>query len=104
MSTPGQCYQWIIEGDISSYFDSIPHRKLIKSVKKRVKDDQMLSLLWAFLKSGIMEEGEIRNSMTGTPQGGVVTPRTQRKTFVKRNHMFNREFLVHAIHLDLFDE
>jgi len=74
MGTPGQCYQWIIEGDISSYFDSIPHRKLIKSVKKRVKDDQMLSLLWAFLKSGIMEEGEIRNSMAGTPQGGIVSP------------------------------
>ena len=34
----------------------------------------MLSLLWAFLKSGIMEEGEIRNSMTGTPQGGIVSP------------------------------
>ena len=41
-------YQWVMEGDISSYFDTIPQRKLMKCVKKRIQDDSILDLLWKF--------------------------------------------------------
>src|SRR5215510_14183453 len=50
----GQGYQWVIEGDIASYFDTIPHRRLIKAVKKRVADRNIRDLLWKFLRAGVM--------------------------------------------------
>jgi len=70
----GQIYQWVIEGDIAGYFDTIPHRRLIKAVKKRVADRDLRDLLWKFLRAGVMEQGDIRETLTGTPQGGIVSP------------------------------
>ena len=43
-------------------------------VKKRISDQKMLSLIWKFLRAGIMEEGTFRHSLLGTPQGGIVSP------------------------------
>ena len=70
----GKVYQWVIEGDITSYFDEIPHRRLIKAVKKRVADRDIRDLLWKFLRAGVMEKGKQRETLTGTPQGGIVSP------------------------------
>jgi len=78
--TGGQPYQWIIEGDISSYFDTIPHRRLIKAVKKRVADRNIRDVLWKFLRAGVMEQGELQETLTGTPQGGIVTLPTKLPT------------------------
>jgi RNA-directed DNA polymerase len=69
-----ESYQWVIEGDISSYFDAIPHRKLMKAVKKRVADRAIRDLLWKFLRAGVMEYGQRKDTLTGTPQGGIVSP------------------------------
>ena len=70
----GAVYQWGIEGDISSYFDTIPQRRVIKAVKKRVADRNIRNLLWKFLRAGVMYQGNKSNTLTGTPQGGVVSP------------------------------
>src|SRR5919197_6151605 len=70
----GSTYQWIIEGDIASYFDTIPHRRLIKAVKKRVADRKIRDLLWKFLRAGVMHQGTLKETLTGTPQGGIVSP------------------------------
>jgi RNA-directed DNA polymerase len=70
----GATYQWIIEGDITSYFDMIPHRRLLKEIKKRVADRSTRDLLWKFLRAGVMEKGEVRQTLTGTPQGGIISP------------------------------
>jgi group II intron reverse transcriptase/maturase len=70
----GQCYQWVIEGDITSYFDTIPHRRLIKAIKKRVADRDIRALLWRFLRAGVTEKGQEHETLTGTPQGGIVSP------------------------------
>ncbi len=70
----GASYQWIIEGDITSYFDTIPHRRLSKAVKKRVADRDIRDLLWKFLRAGVMEQGTQHETLTGTPQGGIVSP------------------------------
>jgi len=70
----GDVYQWVIEGDISSYFDKIPHRGLIKAVKKRVADRNIRDLLWKFLRAGVMYQGNKSETLTGTPQGGIVSP------------------------------
>jgi RNA-directed DNA polymerase len=70
----GSSFQWIIEGDIASYFDTIPHRRLIKAVKKRVADRNIRDLLWKFLRAGVMHREEVQETITGTPQGGIVSP------------------------------
>ena len=70
----GASYQWVIEGDISSYFDTIPHRRLIKAIKKRVADRDIRDLLWKFLRAGVMYRGEVLETPTGTPQGGIISP------------------------------
>ena len=70
----GGKYQWVIEGDIASYFDTIPHRRLIKAVKRRVADRDIRDLLWKFLRAGVMYQEEVQETITGTPQGGMVSP------------------------------
>jgi len=70
----GEGYQWIIEGDISSYFDTIPHRKLIKAINKRVADKDIRELLWKFLRAGVMYRKDFEETLIGTPQGGIVSP------------------------------
>jgi RNA-directed DNA polymerase len=65
---------WIIEGDISSYFDAINHRKLMKLLGRRVKDGDFLDLIWSFLRAGVMERQLFKGTNTGTPQGGIVSP------------------------------
>jgi len=70
----GKAYQWVIEGDITSYFDTIPHRRLIKAIKKRVADRDIRALLWKFLRAGVMEQGTQKATLTGTPQGGILSP------------------------------
>jgi len=67
-------YGWIVEGDIQSFFDTIDHQTLMRLVRKRVRDKKILSLIWKFLRAGIMEQGSLRHSVIGTPQGGIVSP------------------------------
>ena len=57
----GETYQWVIEGDIASYFDTIPHRRLMKAVKKRVADRHIRDVLWKFLRAGVMHKGHKGN-------------------------------------------
>jgi len=77
----GWTYQWIIEGDIASYFDTIPHQKLLKVVKKRVADKNIHELLWKFLRAGVMYKGRFNETLTGTPQGGISTLPTKWQTW-----------------------
>src|SRR5262245_61841019 len=70
----GKSYQWVIEGDIASYFDTIPQRRLIKAVKKRVADKDIIHLVWMFLRAGVMYRDKKSPTLAGTPQGGVVSP------------------------------
>jgi RNA-directed DNA polymerase len=65
---------WVIEGDIASYFDTIHHPKLIRLVKRRVKDKKILRLIWKSLRSGVMEKRTFRDTTLGTPQGGIISP------------------------------
>jgi len=67
-------YGWIVEGDIQSFFDTIDHPKLMKLLGRRIKDKRILTLIWKFLHAGVMERGNLRNTMLGTPQGGIISP------------------------------
>lgn len=70
----GKKYFWIIEGDISSYFDTINHRRLIKMLRRRIKDEKLIRLIWKFLRAGVMEGRLFRDTKSGTPQGGIISP------------------------------
>jgi RNA-directed DNA polymerase len=65
---------WVIEGDIASYFDTINHRKLMRLLRRRVGDERLLSLIWKFLRAGVMERKLFKDTLLGTPQGGIVSP------------------------------
>jgi group II intron reverse transcriptase/maturase len=66
--------RYVIEGDIKGCFDNIDHHVLLRRVRRRIQDRKVVRLILAFLKAGIMVEGSVRNPVTGTPQGGVVSP------------------------------
>ena len=68
-------YEWVLEGDIEACFDMIDHTALMGRVRRRVGDKRVLGLVKAFLRSGILgEDGQLRNTATGTPQGGIFSP------------------------------
>jgi RNA-directed DNA polymerase len=66
--------RWVVETDIANCFGAIPHDRLMSAVEERVCDRKVLKLLRAMLRSGVMEDGAVRHAVTGTPQGGVVSP------------------------------
>ncbi len=80
----GRGRRWVAETDIASCFTAIPHEKLMQAVQERVCDQAVLKLLRVMLRAGVMEDGQARRSMTGTPQGGVLTPPTQVATSASR--------------------
>ena len=68
-------YEWVLEGDIEACFDMIDHTALMDRVRRRVGDKRVLGLVKAFLQAGILsEDGQLRNTSTGTPQGGILSP------------------------------
>ena len=65
---------WVVDADLKSYFDTIPHDKLLLSARSRVIDRSVVKLIELWLKAGVMEDIAVRKELTGTPQGGVISP------------------------------
>jgi group II intron reverse transcriptase/maturase len=66
--------KWIIEGDITDCFGSIPHGVILNCLRKRIKDEQFIDLIRKMLEAGVMETGNFSPSYSGTPQGGIASP------------------------------
>ena len=67
-------YEWVIDLDIEAYFDTVNHDKLISILRENVNDSTTLHLIRKFLQAGIMEDGLIKSSTIGMPQGGPLSP------------------------------
>jgi len=67
-------FRYVIEGDIKGCFDAIDHHVMMEGVRRRISDRKVLRLIFAFLKAGVMIEGTIRHPVTGSPQGGIISP------------------------------
>lgn len=66
--------KWVIDMDIKSFFDTIPHERLITLLENRITDKWIIRYIYRWLKVGIMDGNEIYYTTTGTPQGGVLSP------------------------------
>lgn len=69
-----QGYRVVVEADLKGFFDSIPHQLILDLVARETADGDILSLIKKCLQAGVMEEGEVRPTRQGTPQGGVIAP------------------------------
>lgn len=66
--------RWFIEGDISKYFDTIDHAVLLKILKENIHDGRFIRLISNMLKAGYLEDWKFNQTISGTPQGGVISP------------------------------
>lgn len=76
-----EIYKWlnfkchrVVDADLKAYFDTIPHDKLLLSVRSRVIDRSVVKLIEMWLTAGVMGEMRVRWEATGTPQGGCISP------------------------------
>lgn len=89
----GMC--WVIDADVTAYFDTIPHDRLMKTVAQRVVDGPMLALVKQFLEAPIIDDrdgGRPRRPWQGTPQGGVISPLLANVYL----HLLDRNFRHHV--------
>ena len=66
--------KWFVEGDIKGFFDNIDHEIMINILMERITDDKFIRLMRKFLKAGYMEEWIFHRTLSGTPQGGIISP------------------------------
>ena len=66
--------RWVAESDVANCFEAIPHSGLMAAIEERISDRHVLKLLRAMLRAGVMEDAAIKRSISGTPQGGVISP------------------------------
>jgi group II intron reverse transcriptase/maturase len=70
----GRGHYFVVDADIRSFFDTVDRGVLMERLSRRISDRRVLRLLRLWLESGVMEEGNVRSPLTGTPQGGVISP------------------------------
>lgn len=65
---------WFIERNIVSYFDTINHNKLMEIINLQIKDQQIIDLLWKFLRAGVIIDNMYQGTTIGVPQDGIISP------------------------------
>lgn len=67
-------YDWVVDIDLERFFDTVNHDKLTMLISKKIDDGNLISLIRAYLDSGVMVNGKIEDTLVGTPQGGNLSP------------------------------
>ena len=67
-------YEWAVLLDLSKYFDTLNHEKLLNLLRREIDDERVIQLIKRFLKSGVMENGVVMATEEGSPQGGPLSP------------------------------
>jgi group II intron reverse transcriptase/maturase len=89
----GDGYKSVLDADIKGFFDNLPHEIIMTAVAARVADGNILNLIQRFLSAGVMEDGVFKPTTVGTPQGGVMTPQTEWKTFLGERTLVVENFV-----------
>ena len=71
---------WVLDCDVQSFFDKVSQSWLIRFIERRIGDQRIIRLIAKWLTAGVLEEGRLIVPEDGTPQGAVITPRTQKIT------------------------
>lgn len=90
-------YEWVVEGDIKACFDTIPHGLVIGQVRQRITDRRVIGLCKQFLRAGVLTElGQLERTMTGTPQGGIISPLFANLALTALDRHFETAWQQHA--------
>jgi group II intron reverse transcriptase/maturase len=65
---------WVIEGDLTAFFDNIDHEILLGLLRRKIDDGRVIELVRRFLRAGYIEDGSFKESLLGSPQGSVISP------------------------------
>src|SRR5712691_7172324 len=84
---------WFIEGDISDCFGSLSHEVLLRILAEKIQDQRFLRLIRNMLKAGYLEDWEYRETLSGCPQGGVVSPILSNIYLHKLDEFVERELI-----------
>jgi len=96
MTTRG--YEWVLEADIAACFDTIDHAVLLDRIRARIKDKKTLALVKAFLKAGVMSAGgDRKDTITGTPQGGILSPLLANIALTLLDEHFDRQWKTEMV-------
>ena len=86
---------WFIEGDISDCFGSLSHQVLLKILGEKIQDQRFLRLMRHMLEAGYLEEWDYRETLSGCPQGGTVSPILSNIYLDKLDKFVERELILH---------
>jgi group II intron reverse transcriptase/maturase len=69
-----QGYRYVLDADIKAFYDTIPHKLIMKKLCEKIADGWVLTSIENMLKAGVMQDGVISETVEGTPQGGIISP------------------------------
>src|SRR5205809_3448029 len=90
-------YRFVVDLDLEKFFDRVNHDQLMAKIAERVSDKRLLKLIRAFLRAGVMEGGLVSPVDEGTPQGGPITPRTQKAISSLKEQLWGGEKGTHCL-------